>query len=159
MWQLGWEGRLGENEYMYMYGWIPSLFTRNYHNIVNQLLGACVLSHSIMSDSCNLMDLMELSRLLCPWDSPGRNTGVGCHFLLQGIFLTQELNSGLLHCRQVLSQLSYKGSPRGILLSHKKNEIMSLAVTWMDLKIIILGKVGQRKANILWYHSYVESNF
>ena len=35
-------------------------------------------------------------------DSRGKNTGVGCHFLLQGIFLTQELNPGLLHCRQIL---------------------------------------------------------
>ena len=34
------------------------------------------------------------------WDSPGKNTGVGCHFLLQGIFATQESNLGLLHCRQ-----------------------------------------------------------
>ena len=33
-----------------------------------------------------------LTRLLCPWDFPGKNTGVGCHFLLQGIFLTQGLN-------------------------------------------------------------------
>ena len=33
-------------------------------------------------------------------DSPGKNTEVGCHALLQGIFLTQELNQGLLHCRQ-----------------------------------------------------------
>ena len=40
----------------------------------------------------------------------GKNTGVGCHFLLQGIFLTQALNLGLLHCRQILYQLSYKGS-------------------------------------------------
>ena len=38
----------------------------------------------------------------CPWDSPGKDTGVGCHFLLQGIFPTQELNPGLLHCRQIL---------------------------------------------------------
>ena len=37
-------------------------------------------------------------------------TGVGCHFFLQGIFLTQELNLGLLHCRQVLYQLGYRGS-------------------------------------------------
>ena len=37
------------------------------------------------------------TRLLCPWDSPGKNTGVGCHFLLQGIFLTQGLNLHLLH--------------------------------------------------------------
>ena len=47
------------------------------------------------------------TRLLCPWDSPGKNTGVGCHFLLQGNFLTQELNSGLPHCRQMLYWLSY----------------------------------------------------
>ena len=48
--------------------------------------------------------------LACPWDSPGKNTGVGGPFLLQGIFPTQELNPGLLHCRQILYQLSYKGS-------------------------------------------------
>ena len=35
------------------------------------------------------------SRLLCPWDSPGKNTGVGCYALLQGIFLTQGSNPGL----------------------------------------------------------------
>ena len=48
---------------------------------------------------------------LHPWDSPGKNTGVGCHFLLHGIFPTQESNPGLLHCRQILYQLSYKGNP------------------------------------------------
>ena len=41
-------------------------------------------------------------RLLCPWDSPGKNTGVGCHFLLQGIFPTQESNPCLLYCRWIL---------------------------------------------------------
>ena len=43
---------------------------------------------------------------------PGKNTGVGCHFLLQGIFLTQGLNPGLLHCRQILYHLSHQGSPQ-----------------------------------------------
>ena len=43
-------------------------------------------------------------------DSLGKNTGVRCHALLQGIFPTQELNWGLLHCRQILYQLSYQGS-------------------------------------------------
>ena len=38
------------------------------------------------------------------------STGVGCHFLLQRIFPTQELNRGLLHCRWILYQLSYPGS-------------------------------------------------
>ena len=42
-----------------------------------------------------------------PWDFPGKNTGVGCHFLLQGIFLTQGSNLGLLHCRQILYHLSH----------------------------------------------------
>ena len=70
-----------------------------------------------MSDSYDSMDLglhaglTTPARLLCPWDSSGKNVGVGCHFLLQGIFLTQGLNPGLLHCRQTLNQLNYKGSP------------------------------------------------
>ena len=59
---------------------------------------------------CNPMDCSPL-RLLCPWDSPGKNTGVGCHFLLQGIFPTQGSNLGLLHCRQTLYPLSHQGSP------------------------------------------------
>ena len=43
---------------------------------------------------------LQLARLLCPWNSPGKNTGVGCHALLQGIFLTQGSNPDLLHRRQ-----------------------------------------------------------
>ena len=44
-------------------------------------------------------------------DSPGQNSGVGCHFLLQGIFPTQGWNPGLPHCRQILYHLSHQGSP------------------------------------------------
>ena len=40
---------------------------------------------------------LEPARLLCPWNLPGKNAGVGCHFLLQGIFLTQGSNLSLLH--------------------------------------------------------------
>ena len=46
------------------------------------------------------------ARLLCPWNFPGKNTGVGYHLLLQGIFPTQGLNPGLPHCRQVFFLLS-----------------------------------------------------
>ena len=53
---------------------------------------------------------LQPTRLLCPWDFPGKDMGVGCHFLLQGILLTQELYLGLLHCRQILYQLSYQES-------------------------------------------------
>ena len=44
--------------------------------------------------------------LLRPWDFPDKNTGVGCHFFLQEIFLTQGLNPGLPHCRLTLYRLS-----------------------------------------------------
>ena len=55
-----------------------------------------VLSRSVMSDSLPPQGLQP-ARLLCPWDFLGKNTGRGCHFLLQGIFLTQGLNPHLLH--------------------------------------------------------------
>ena len=45
-------------------------------------------------------------------DSPGKNTGIGCHALFQGIFPTQGSNTGLLHCRQILYHLSHEGSPK-----------------------------------------------
>ena len=46
----------------------------------------------------------------CPWNSPGKNTGVGCHSLLHGTFPTQGLNMGPLHRRQILHQVSHRGS-------------------------------------------------
>ena len=56
---------------------------------------------------------------LCPWDFPGKSTGVGCHFRLQGIFLTQGLNPGLPHCRQTLYHLSHQESPYLIIVNRK----------------------------------------
>ena len=67
-------------------------------------------SRSVVFDSLRPHGL-EPTRLLCPWDSPGQNTGVGGHSLLQGIFPTQGLNLGLLHCRQIPYRLSHQGSP------------------------------------------------
>ena len=52
--------------------------------------------------------------LYSPWNSPGQDTGVGSLSLLQGIFPTQGLNPGLLHCWQILSQMSHKGIPCGV---------------------------------------------
>ena len=60
-------------------------------------------------------------------DSPGKNTGVGCHALLQGIFLIQGLNLGLLHCRQILYCLSHQGSPpKSLVLPDSE----SISATW-----------------------------
>ena len=52
------------------------------------------------------------TRLLCPWNFPGKNTAVDCHFLLQGIFLTQGLNLCLLHCHADSLLLSHLGTPK-----------------------------------------------
>ena len=54
---------------------------------------------------------LRSARLLCPWDSPGKNTVVDYHSLLQGIFLTQGSDPCPLHCRQILYHLSHQGSP------------------------------------------------
>ena len=59
---------------------------------------------------CDLMDCSPLG-LLCPWNSPGQNIGVGSPSLFQEIFPTQESNSDLLHCRQTLYHLSHRSSP------------------------------------------------
>ena len=55
-------------------------------------------------------------RLLCPWDSPCKNTWAGCHFLLQGIFLTQALNPDFPHSEQILHHLSHSQLPVLFLL-------------------------------------------
>ena len=68
------------------------------------------VSHSVVSNSLRPHELYP-TRLLCPGNSPGKNTGVGCHSLLQRIFLTQELDLGFLHCRQILYSVSHQGSP------------------------------------------------
>ena len=66
---------------LYMCGWVPLLFTGNYHEVVNQLC-ACGLSH--FSHVELFATLLTPTRLLCPWDSPGKNTGMSCHFLREG---------------------------------------------------------------------------
>ena len=66
------------------------------------------VSRSVMSDSLEPCGLWP-ARLLCPWDSLGKNTGVGCHSLLQEIFPLQGLNLGVLRCRWILHLLSHQG--------------------------------------------------
>ena len=66
-----------------------------------------------MSDSLQPHGLQP-TRLFCPWGSPGRNTGAGCHFLLQGIFLIQGWNPRLLcllHWQQGSLPLTPPGEP------------------------------------------------
>ena len=77
------------------------------------MLSQCGHMLSVVSDSFWPYRL-EPTKLLCPWGSPGKNTRVGCHFLLQGIFPTPELNlhlMHLLHWKADSLPLSHQGSP------------------------------------------------
>ena len=70
----------------------------------------CVcLSHSVVSDSLQPYGLQPAG-FLCPWNPPGKNTAVGSHSSLYGIFLAQGLNLGCQHCRCILYHLSHQGS-------------------------------------------------
>ena len=73
------------------------------------------------------------TRLLHPWDSPGNNTRAGCYFLLQGIFPTQELNSHLLHCRQIPYQLSYQGSYHSLPGSPVHGILQARILEWVAI--------------------------
>ena len=84
-------------------------------------------------------------------DSPGKNTRVGCHFLLQGLFPTQGSNPGLPHFRRILYHLSHQGSPRILEWlaypfskesSQTRNWTRSLALQADSLPAELLGKPG-----------------
>ena len=62
---------------------------------------------------------LQPASLRCPWNSPDKNTEVGCPSLLQEIFLTQGLSPGLLHGRQVLYYLSHREAPDLLMRVHK----------------------------------------
>ena len=77
---------------------------------------------------------LQLTRLLCLWDCPRKNTRVGCHFLLQEIFPTQGLNSGLLHWQAGSLRLSHPGIPEHYLLLHKSFKWQSYVCIGMNYK-------------------------
>ena len=71
--------------------------------------------------------IVACTKLLHPWDFQGKSTGMGCHFLLQGIFPTQGSNPGLLHCRQTLYRLSHLKQAYFQIRSH--SEVLGIK-TW-----------------------------
>ena len=81
---------------------------------MNKMWGCCCLVAQLCPS------LLRLHKLYIALQAPvsigflGKNTGVDCHFLLQGIFPTQDLNPALPHCRQKLYRLSPQGSPSGL---------------------------------------------
>ena len=97
---------------------------------------------------------LQPARLLCPWNSPGKNTGVSCHFLLQGIFPTQGLNSSVLHCRKILYCLNHQGNSLGrfilgyfILFDVMVNGIVPFSFFYLSL--LEFGSVSSSAGNRL----------
>ena len=101
-----------QEERILMFLWMTSLW---------RLCVFLCVRQSVVSDSLQLHGLQP-TRLLCPRNSPGKNTGVGCHFFLQGIFLMQEQNLGLLNCRQILYSLIHQASPTISIENSKESQ-------------------------------------
>ena len=78
---------------------------------------------------CDSMDCKPTG-LLCPWNSPGQNAGVGSCFLLQGIFPTQRPNLGFLYCKQILHRLSLQGTPKSKTIDNSDIYIHILSVKY-----------------------------
>ena len=94
-------------------------------DVLQQMNGLKKIWHIHKTECCVWQSLSRVGLFATPWtvacqapvhgiNSPGKNTEVGCHAFLQGIFLMQESNLGLLHCRQILYHLSYQGSQNGM---------------------------------------------
>ena len=100
----------------------------------------CVLCCSVVSNSLQFHGLW-LARLLCPWNFPGKNTGVGCHFLLQGIFPTQGSNPhflSLLHWQADSLPSEVSGKPKfgeftlknSTVLCYSISHVQFFAIPW-----------------------------
>ena len=97
---------------------------------------ACMLHRSVVSNFCNTRDCSPLGSSVHA-DSPGMNTGVGCHALLQGIFQIQCLSLDFLHCRWTLYCLSHQRSP-GILdqVACPFFKVSSISRNWTNLSLL-----------------------
>ena len=114
------------------------------------------------AQSC--LTLLWPHELLCPWDSPGKNIGVGCHFLLQRIFLTQGSNPCLLHWHLDSLPLSILGRPDSSNISRSSklktfwkgfiilDAIKNIYESWEKIKISTLTESGKK---LIEEHSHV----
>ena len=110
----------------------------------------CLVAQSCLT-LCNPMDC-SLPGTSVLGDSPGKNTGVGCHALLQEIFPTQKSNPGLLHCRRILYHLSHQGS-LVYLNKYLKTVKTNQSIETLKINSIILVSLPlsrERKIPISW---------
>ena len=119
------------------------LFSKN-QLLVWLIFPYCLCVCSVVSASlwpCGL----QPPRFLCPWDFPGKNTEVGCHFFLQGIFLTQGLDSYLLNWQADSLQLSHQG----FSLFTGLRESLCALVMLKNVVFFFVLKVGTHHASYL----------
>ena len=107
----------------------------------------------VMSDSL-LPHGLQPTRLLHPWHSPGKNTGVGSCCPLQGILPTQGSNPDLPHCRRILYHLSYQGTPA--FPSYSSNFLLSLSAV-LQLSPISLCPFSLKSTLIIIFTSIMPS--
>ena len=145
--------------------WSPGILAPQCPNLRNLGGEVCVraracartLSCSVMSDSLWPHGLQP-ARLFCPWDSPGKNTGVDCHALLQGIFLTQGSNPcllWLLHWQVGSLPLAPPGDPSLCLCSYRNWAWEPYVSSWRQ--IFLLG--GLKHRHIHTYKVYTHIKF
>ena len=115
----------------------------------------CVLVAQSCPTLCDTMDC-SLPSSSVHRDSPGKNTGMGCHFPLPGIFPTQGLNPGLLHYRQILYHLSHQGSHILIYVSYfhvlwweTPASIWHFSTHVDSIRVVFFPRIG-KDPNILW---------
>ena len=87
----------------------------------------------VVSDSLRVRGLQS-ARLLCPWDFPDKNIGLGCHFLLQGIIPTQESNPHLLHLLNLQANSLPLAPPENTPMLSPITRIKSFALSWKHHK-------------------------
>ena len=132
-----------------------------------------------MSNSLWLQELQPTT-LPCPWNSPGKTTGVGCHCLLQWIFLTQRSNPHLLHWQVDSLPLRHQGSPpspqsnmtfennsphiqiwsangKELACTQPSNKASNLSKTKNAKKYIY--RNGENRCRILWFSHFSSVNF
>ena len=91
---------------------------------------------------------LQPTRLLCPWDCPGKNTGVGHHFLLQGIFPIQGSNLRVLHWQAGSLPLSHLGSSFGLVVTVK--------YVPFDSFLVVLNDLLKRTANLIRVFAFLK---
>ena len=106
------------------------------------------VSHSVMSHSPTPWTVAH--QALCPWNSPSKNTGVGSHSFLQGIFPIQELNRDLLHCWRILYQLR-QGRPKRCIDSYfYLSTLLSHCIFNFKDCLILWGAISHKWNEIIW---------